>query len=378
MFDELLKKLYGSAYREGKITPDIGATEAAARAFGQAVNEQGGSELDPSGILSSFASSSTYRPTDNYIYTDQDSGAQGTIPELYPRAYSGGSTPPPSGDTGGGGGGRTGDSGDNKVSDPDPQQPSEFERMVARARAAYESALSDADYQLQRAAGLRDENLGLLGQRRKQFQELFDTGNIDITNEYQGRGGELGVSAQNRRSTDAAALQAMGLGGSAVERAQNRQSRDELQGLRSLQQSRDANKAENTRQRDERFSWADTQEAAVNRAYEDAQNARRGLGERASLVLQGDVEGVNRSAGDYLGKILQNQQALEQAGQTVNSFVANPLAVNIPTQADAVAARNYSVNTGAGGTNQGVNLEEQKKKLALLRAQAGGNLYGLA
>lgn len=286
----------------------------------------------------------------------------------------GAQTPPPSGNTGGGGGG-----GGQEPGVPTPSGENEFEKMVARARAAFESAIRDADYMLDRARGVRDENLGLIGRRRGEFKDLFDTGNIDITNEYQGRGGELGETAQNRRMNDAAALQAMGFGGSAVERAQNRQSRDELRGLRGLQQDRDTNKTENTRQFNERNLWADTQEGAALRAYDDAVNARRSLGEKAGLVQQGDVDAINRSAGDYLGNIQAKQAALAEMGKGITGFVANPLNVVIPSQADAVRAQNYSADTRGGQRgDQSVNLEEQKKKLALLNLQAGGNLYGLA
>lgn len=277
--------------------------------------------------------------------------------------------------TGGGGGG----TGGQEPGVPTPSGENEFEKMIARARAAFESAIRDADYMLDRARGVRDENLGLIGKRRGEFKDLFDTGNINITNEYQGRGGELGETAQNRRMNDAAALQAMGFGGSAVERAQNRQSRDELRGLRGLQQDRDTNKTENTRQFNERNLWADTQEGAALRAYDDAVNARRSLGEKAGLVQQGDVDAINRSAGDYLGNIQAKQAALAEMGKGITGFVANPLNVVIPSQADAVRAQNYSADTRGGQRgDQNVNLEEQKKKLALLNLQAGGNLYGLA
>lgn len=351
---------------------ETGFSELLSNAFGQARTDQLGSDL----LGDTYAKKATMQP----VYDDAGQTTGSYKPLSLPTTRS--VTTNPTGNKTGGGSGNTG-SGNTGANTGDPTGAptgeNEFEKMVARARAAFESAIRDADYMLERARGVRDESLGLLNQRRKQFQELFDTGNIDITNEYQGRGGELGESAQNRRMADAAALQAMGLGGSAVERAQNRQSRDELRALRALQQDRDTNKAENTRQFNERNLWADTQESAALRAYDDAVNARRSLGEKAGLVHLGDVDAINRSASDYLGNIQARQNALLEAGKGINSFVANPLNVVIPSQADAVRAQNYSADTRGGQRgDQNVNLEEQKKKLAMLNLQAGGNLYGLA
>lgn len=248
----------------------------------------------------------------------------------------------------------------------------------ALARSAYEEGMRRANSAFDRARGLYDEGTQLIGKRRGEFQNLFDTGNQDITAEYQGRGGELGTAAQNRRTTDAAALQAQGFGGSAVERAQNRQSRDEIRGLGGLMQNRDVNKRENKSIFDERQTWADTQEAGLRRGLETAEENRRAAEAQAGLIERGDQAGITNNINSFLSNILQNQQALDASTKTAGAYEANPYAVNIGDATGALRAQLPTGGaTGAGGV-QNVNLDEQKKKLALLGLQAGGNMYGLA
>lgn len=261
-----------------------------------------------------------------------------------------------------------------------PSGPSPFEQAAARARQAYDIAMQEADFILNRARGVRDEGLGMLGKRREQFQNLLDTGNQDITSEYQGRGGELGTSAQNRRTSDAAALQAQGFGGSAVERAQNRQSRDEIRALRGLMQNRDVNKRENQNQFNERDMWANTQEAALNRGYDDANQARNSLGAKAGLLYQGDVDSINREASSFDNIINQARSAfgnIQGLPAAIQNFAANPFQTNIGSTAGLLQAQApQGLSMGTSGV-QNANIDEQQRKLALLRAQAGGNMYGL-
>lgn len=254
------------------------------------------------------------------------------------------------------------------------------EQQRALAREAYNEGLRRAGAAYDRAKGLYDEGTQLIGKRRGEFKELFDTGNVNIATEYQGRGGELGTSAQNRRSADAAALQAQGFGGSAVERAQNRQTRDETRALRSLQENRDTNKQENLGQFNERQTWADTQEAGLRRGLEDAAENRRAAENQAGLVERGDYQGITNNINSFLQNILQNQLALDASNKGVSEYAANPYAVNIDSVAGQLQQQLPQVSGGRGsaGANQGVSLDEQQKRLALLKKQAGGNLYGLA
>lgn len=250
----------------------------------------------------------------------------------------------------------------------------------ALARSAYEEGMRRAGAAYDRAKGLYDEGTQLIGKRRGEFKDLFDTGNVNIATEYQGRGGELGTSAQNRRSADAAALQAQGFGGSAVERAQNRQTRDETRALRSLQENRDTNKQENLGQFNERNTWADTQESGLRRGLEDAAENRRAAENQAGLVERGDYQGITNNINSFLQSILQNQLALDASNKGVSEYTANPYAVNIDSVAGQLQQQLPQVSGGRGsaGANQGVSLDEQQKRLALLKKQSGGNMYGLA
>lgn len=337
-------------------TKDLGITEGITDRAGLARNAQGGSQ----GLT-------TYDP-----YLPNDFIGPTKPFNITTKNNYGSDLPMPTGSDGSGGGsGYSAPTNNNNA----PSGPSEFELAVNRARAAYESAMRDADYQFNRARGIYDEGMGLLGKRREQFQELFNQGNMDITNEYQGRGGELGASAQNRRMSDAAALQAQGFGGSAVERAQNRQSRDEMRALGGLQESRNENKVANQAQFDERDLWARGQESALSRSLDDAANARRSVGERAGLVMQGDVEGINSSAAQLLNQIVANQQAMQAAQQGISGFTANPYNVNIADLTSSIRNQLSGTPTGAGAV-QNVSLQEQNPLLLGMNPKKRGGVAG--
>lgn len=273
-------------------------------------------------------------------------------------------------DLGGGG------TGDDKVPDPNPQ-PSEFDRMVELARAAYESALRDADYELGRAKGVRDEGIGMLNKRRGEFHNLFNEGRDTILDRYEGERGNLQASDQGARTRMSNALRAMGLGGSAFIKSEGRQTQNAAKALGGLQTQRNDNENANTRERDSRLEWADTQEGGLNRFFQDAVNARRSLGDKSSLVMQGDVNAINQSRGDYLGKILQNQQAIAAAQGGISGYTANPYAVNISSMEEALNGAVPQVGQmGASGV-QNVNLQEQDPTLALLKRRSGVGGAGL-
>jgi hypothetical protein len=278
--------------------------------------------------------------------------------------------------SGNGGGGNTGGQNNSNQNNGGIDFSGMLNEQRGLARSAYDEGMRRANSAFERARGLYDEGVGLIGKRRGEFKDMFDTGNQDITQEYQSRGGELGTSAQNRRLADAGALQAQGFGGSAVERAKNRQSVDETRALRSLMQSRDTNKRENQSQFNERQTWADTQESGLRRGLETADENRRAAEAQTGLIERGDQAGITNNINSFLQNILQNQQALNASNTGVGQYEANPYAVNIADVTGQLQAQLPTTTTGASGV-QAANIDEQQKKLALLRKQAGGNMYGL-
>ena len=249
-----------------------------------------------------------------------------------------------------------------------------FEALVQRARGAYEEAVNRARYGLDRARGVRDEGLGLLGKRRAEFKETYDTGNNDILTSYEGERGNLQASNTGAQQRAANALRAMGItGGSGAINYQGRIRQEQAKQQGNLSTEKTKNEKANLGQFNERNLWADTQEGEINRAYRDAEEAARATEAQAGLVLQGDVDDNNRNAENDCNYILANQQALAAAGQNVKGYVANPYAVDVNNYTGAIANNIPAVGT-TGGTNTvntGVSLEEMDPTLAVLLKRAG-------
>lgn len=250
-----------------------------------------------------------------------------------------------------------------------------FAALVARARGAYDEAVKRARYGLERARGVRDEGLDLLGKRRGEFKETYDTGNNDILTSYEGERGNLQASAQGAQKRAANALRAMGItGGSGALNYQGRMRQEQAKQQGNLATEKTANERANLGAFNERNTWADTQEGAINRAYRDAEEAARATEAQAGLVQQGDVDSINRASENYFNNILANQQALAAAKLGASSYQAPSYAVDMNNFAGAIGNNLPAVGT-VGGTNTavngGVSLEEMDPTLALLKKRAG-------
>lgn len=208
-----------------------------------------------------------------------------------------------------------------------------MEEIIAQQRAeaklAYERGLRNARDAYNRAQGMHTEAMGTLGTRREEFENAFNQGNQDITQEYQKRGGELGTSAQNRKMKDLAVLQVMGLNGSALERAQGMRMRDQVRALSELMDNRNQNQVTNKNVWDTNKQWALGQEGAINRALEQAESDRRNAEGFAYENYLGNTAGIDRDMRSYMDSIQQHQNAMQAAGLANQTYQANGFTPNI-------------------------------------------------
>lgn len=239
-----------------------------------------------------------------------------------------------------------------------------YERQLNAAR---EEARRQAGAGYDRARGIYDEGMGLLKNRRQEFQNLFEQGRGNILDRFEQGRGELQASDQGAQTRLANAMRAMGMGGSAYIKSIGKQTQDAAKALGGLQTERNNNENANLGEFNSRQDWANTQEGALQRSLEDANNAR------SAAESSSDI-GYLQDMGNLFNTILSNQLAAKAAA---GSYTANPYAVNISDMTKALNGTLPNM-TGGEGTVQDVNLKEQDPTLALLKKRpgvAGAGLY---
>lgn len=239
-----------------------------------------------------------------------------------------------------------------------------FQDLLSRAR---DEARRVAGAGYDRAVGIANEGRSLLEGKRKDFQNIFDTGRESILNSYEKGRGELQASNEGANTRMSNAMRALGLGGSAFVKSQGRQIQEGAKALGGLNTEKNTNELANTGQFNENQNWANTQENALNRSVEDANNLR------TSAETSADT-GYLQDMGNLFNTILQNQMAVKASA---GNYTANPYAVNISDMTTALNGGLPSLN-GGDGTVQNVSLKEQDPTLALLKRRsgvAGAGLY---
>lgn len=240
-------------------------------------------------------------------------------------------------------------------------------------RAARDLARTNAGDQYNRAVGIRDEGMGLLNQRRGEFQNIFNTGKDDILGGYEKGKGELQQAGQGANSRMMNALAAMGFtgGSSAYVKSQGAQDQANARGLGQLNQDRSLNERANTSQFNENQNWAKTQENSLNRSVEDANNLRGSVESSADVNYLGGL-------GNMFNTLLSNQAAVNAAA---GAKAAQPYAVNLQANTDSLNALLPTLTGGAGQVQSGsvvsdptlaANMNIDPRKRA---GVSGGGLY---
>ena len=380
--DDLLKKLYGDRYRDGKLTPDFGVTEAYATSTGQALNEEGGSQLDPGGILAPLnTDTSPYDPggsTSGAILTN-DEGTQGTYNELYgapdaPRV----SAPAPDNfdrfdknTDPGDGWGWHGDDGGWKT-EGGGSNDGGMSAQIALARGAYENAMRDLQSVFGQARGVYDEGIGNVGKIRDRATKSYNTGRDNILNRFEGERGNLQRESVGNADRLRGTMRALGMGGSAYVRGIGNNDKANARAIGSLRQSRGENELANTQQQTQSNDFADTQQGTLNRYLQQASRNLQSGQEKASLVNQGDVAGINSGFNDLRSSIFANNQAMQAAGGAAAGYQVNPFA---PNMASMIGSLNSGLPQFSGQQQaQGGNVNLGNENLTYLEKLQRGLL----
>ena len=266
------------------------------------------------------------------------------------------------GDGGGGGGG--------------PSAEDLFAAQVRLAQSAAEEGRRRAGSAFDRARGIYDEGVGLLGQRRGEFKDIYDTGSNEILGRYEGERGNLQAGNQGQETNMRNSLRALGMGGSAFVKGQGRLNQQKIGAAGDLATERSTNDLANLTGYNANQTWATGQETGLNRFLQGAQDARTAAEANVGLAQQGDVNQINQNVSTLMQNMQAHQQALQAAQGNIAGYETNPYAVNISSMLGALNGGAASIGGNQTAGNQASNVTQNGYTLAdLLKQQAGGNMY---
>jgi len=362
---------------------DLGITEAYASTTGQALSDEGGSQLNPSGILSPFdVNPDSYDPggSDSNAILTNDQGTTGTFDQLYPNVSTNdsiggvenvdyftnafGDRQAITQDTGGGG-----ETEDQRIARL-------FAEQVALARKAAEAGRVQAQQGWDMAKGIFDEGIGTLGTRRGEFTDIFNRGSNQILGRYEQERGNLQAGNQGQETNLRNSLRALGMGGSAFMKGQGRLRQQAAGQLGNLAQQRSDNDLSNQQGYNTNQEWATGQETGLNRYLQNASDQLVNANNQIGLAEQGDVAQINQNVSSLMAQINAQQAALRAAQGNISGYAANPYAPDMSSFAGVLSGGGANVGGNQQAGNQASSVTQDGYTLAdLLKQQAGGNMY---
>jgi len=248
---------------------------------------------------------------------------------------------------------------------PNPNPTPDNNTVLDELRRERDRQLADLEDAFNMANRYASDARDTLGRRRKGFEEDYSNSAADIYNQFGADRAGLQTSAEGQDARTTRGLLAQGIGGSGLQEALRRNEAARQQNYGQVREGRLADERINERNKNERMSWADEQDAAINRYLEQAAMQRE-QGRRTTLD----------NFSNTLGRLIQQAQAaanaLQLSGQDIGStqIAGIPLAgltngtfLNDLQQAyQGSLGGNQSTDTNVNMNLENLPLTEQEKR----------------
>lgn len=253
---------------------------------------------------------------------------------------------------------------------PNPNPNPEPNTVLDELRRERDRQLADLEDAFNMANRYASDARDTLGRRRKGFEEDYSNSAADIYNQFGADRAGLQTSAEGQDARTTRGLLAQGIGGSGLQEALRRNEAARQQNYGQVREGRLADERLNERNKNERMSWADEQDAAINRYLEQAAMQRE-QGRRTTLD----------NFSNTLGRLIQQAQAAANALQLSGQDIGSTQIAGIPlaglTNGTFLNDLQQAYQGSLGGnqstdTNVNMNLEnlplteEEKRRRGLL------------
>lgn len=191
-----------------------------------------------------------------------------------------------------------------------------IKEQKALAQARWQAGVDSAKSRLGSAKTYRDEMKGILGNKRGEFEKMFDEAAGQIGVGAAQRTGEAGRMAQDMGTSAGNRARALGLTGTTAMQMLNKPNDAHARDFFNISQEKSKNENENRRLLGDRQDWATGQEAGLDQYYQNVLDEVANLEKMSYLNYWNDLSGLGNQVDSYLQNMIntQNQMALMQPG----------------------------------------------------------------
>lgn len=202
-----------------------------------------------------------------------------------------------------------------------------IKEQKALAQARWQAGIDTARRRLSTADTYRNEMKGILGNKRGEFEKMFDEAAGQIGVGAAQRTGEAGRMAQDMATSAGNRARALGLTGTTAMQMLNKPNDAHARDFFNISQEKSKNENENRRLLGDRQDWATGQEADLDQYYKNVMDEVANLEKMSYLNYWNDLSGLGNQIDSSLQNMIntQNQMALMQSGiQGYDTSAMNP------------------------------------------------------
>ena len=249
-----------------------------------------------------------------------------------------------SGDSSGGSSGGDGGSGGTGETEEEARQRFIQEQMDL-ARAKWEGGVKTARSKAENAKKYRDEMKGIIGNKRGEFENMFQEALGQIGVGASQRIGETGRMAQDMETAAGNRARALGLTGTTAMQMLNRPNDAHARDVFNISQQKTANENENRRLLGERQDWATGKESELDQYYQNIADETANLENMAYLNYWNDLSGLGGQIDSYLQSMINTQNQMALMNPQLTGYQASALTPSFQNTMASLQGLSNGLNT---------------------------------
>lgn len=244
-----------------------------------------------------------------------------------------------------------------------------IQEQMDLARAKWEGGVKTARSKVENAKKYRDEMKGIIGNKRGEFEKMFQEALGQIGVGASQRIGETGRMAQDMETAAGNRARALGLTGTTAMQMLNRPNDAHARDVFNISQQKTANENENRRLLGERQDWATGKESDLDQYYQNIADEAANLENMAYLNYWNDLSGLGNQIDSYLQSMINTQNQMALMNPQLTGYQASALTPSFQNTMASLQGLSNGLNTKQmpQETDEAVSLVAENPYLKLLR-----------
>jgi len=272
-------------------------------------------------------------------------------------------------DSSGGSSGGDGGSGGGTGETEEEARQRFIQEQMDLARAKWEGGVKTARSKAENAKKYRDEMKGIIGNKRGEFEKMFQEALGQIGVGASQRIGETGRMAQDMETAAGNRARALGLTGTTAMQMLNRPNDAHARDVFNISQQKTANENENRRLLGERQDWATGKESDLDQYYQNIADEAANLENMAYLNYWNDLSGLGNQIDSYLQSMINTQNQMALMNPQLTGYQASALTPSFQNTMASLQGLSNGLNTKQmpQETDEATSLVAENPYLKLLR-----------